>query len=162
MNKLIALLAFIFLTTFAHAEPAGPYNWSNAYMRQAPSKIGAAYVHLKNPTQSDDVLIGATASWAERIELHEIKTGPNSVMQMQKIEKMDLPKNSVLILEQGSYHLMVFGIKENLKVDERKNITLKFQKAGSVVIPFTIQPIGMNQESFKKNLIMDHSHHHGM
>ena len=160
MKKLFALIAIAMLSiTTAHAEPAGPYVWNDAYLREAPSKVGAAYIQIQNPTQSDDALIGASATWAGRIELHEIKSTGDGVMHMSPVEKMPLPKNGTLVLQQGSYHLMIFDIKEKLNVDEKKEITLKFEKAGPLVIPFVVQPISGNPQAFRDKLIMDHSNH---
>ena len=161
MRKIFALAAVVFLSVagIAHAEPAGPFTWSSAYLRETPAKIGAAYVQLQNPTQSDDALIGASASWAGRIELHQIKSGPNGVMQMMPIDKIAFPKGGALVLQQGGYHLMIFDIKDKLNVDEKKEITLKFEKAGPIVIPFVVQPISGSPEGFRQKLMMDHSHH---
>lgn len=152
-------LGFVAVTSLAQAETAGPFNWNSAYLRQAPSGVAAGYVTLQNPTASDDALIGASAPWAGRIELHEIKQDKNGVMKMSPVEKISLEKNGTALLTQGGYHLMIFDIKGKLNVEERKDIALKFEKAGTVTIPFTVQPISGNPEAFRNKLMMDHGHH---
>jgi len=159
MKKILLSLIFVFVAAMAQAEPAGPFNWSSAYLRETPSKIAAAYVQIENSTNADDALIGASANWAERIELHQIQTDENGVMKMLPIEKISLPKNGVAVLQQGGYHLMIFGIKNKLNVDEKKDINLKFEKAGTVTIPFTVQPLSGNPQAFRDKLMMEHGHH---
>lgn len=154
------LLSFIAFVPAAFAEMAGPFIWNSAYLRETPAKIAAAYVELENPTQADDALTGAKANWAGRIELHQVTAGENGVMNMSAIEKIAFPKNAAIVLQPGSYHLMIFDITAPLNVGEKKDITLTFEKAGSVTIPFTVQPLGQQTGQQQSGQQDGHAHHH--
>lgn len=161
MKHLFLALVLSFVSfSVAHAqESTTDYTASNAVIRQAPSSVGSAYVELKNTTAKSDKLIGANADWVNKIELHEIKTTDNGIMQMSPVDFMPLPAKGTLTLKQGGLHLMLFGIKEKLKDDEQKNITLKFQSGKFISAPFTVQPIGNVQKMMHDKMIMDHDHH---
>ena len=42
-------------------------------------------------------------------------------------------------LEQGGYHLMLFGLKQPLKDGERFPLTLHFEKAGDLQVEIAVQ-----------------------
>lgn len=146
MKKILLTTVFTFLTfaaqTNALAEIVAPYTFSNAIIREAPAKIAAGYVTITNATDKSDTLIAAQASWADHIELHKITSDDHGVVKMSPIKEIALNAGSKAELKQGGYHLMIFGVKEKLSIDQKKDITLKFKNAGEMTVPFTIQPIG--------------------
>ncbi|MEN7529959.1 copper chaperone PCu(A)C [Cupriavidus sp. 2SB] len=64
-------------------------------------------------------------------ELHEMKMD-NNVMRMRPIESLDLPKMQNVQLKPGGYHVMLMGLKQQLKAGDSVPITLKIEQNGKV------------------------------
>jgi len=120
---------------------AGRYTWDNPYVRVTPAKVSAAYIVIKNPTPKDDALISASADWAGRAELHEISTDDTGVMSMKRAKSVPLPAHGTAELKPGGYHIMIFGVKNPVTLNETKNITLRFKSGAELTVPFTARPI---------------------
>lgn len=127
---------------WAADENTALYKTEDAFIRATPGKVTAGYVIIENPTKNDDVLVGASASWAGRVELHEVQAGKDGVMEMKRVDEMPLKAGARLALRPGGKHLMVFEVQEELKPGKKRDITLNFRHAGSVNIPFAVKPIG--------------------
>lgn len=148
MNRFLAVSALFSVLAFSAVAASPAYTGHDATMRVTPAKIGSAYVTVDNPTAQADFLTGAKADWAERIELHEV-TDEGGIMKMQKVDTIALPANGSMVLKSGSYHLMLFGLKQTITPGEKRDITLHFDKAGDVTLPFTVQALSDA-----------HQHHH--
>lgn len=91
----------------------------------------AAYLTIVNKGSEADQLVSANSDVAKAVELHNVKM-ENDVMKMFQVPAIDVPANGKAELKQGSFHIMLIGIKRDLKVGEKVTLTLNFQKAGSV------------------------------
>jgi copper(I)-binding protein len=90
---------------------------------------GAAYVTIKNHGSKPDTLLSVTADLADRVELHQTITR-DGVMRMQPLATFDVPPGTTLEMKPGSYHLMLLGLKHDLKPGDTVALTLTFEKAG--------------------------------
>jgi copper(I)-binding protein len=153
---LLAVFCVVSLTAFAQPVATAAYTARNAVIREAPAKVAAAYVTISNPTAENDTLIGAKADWADHIQMHKVSINDRGVMEMSPVNEIALPAHGTAELKQGGYHLMISGIKEKLSIDQKKDITLLFKKAGALVIPFEVQPIGnASQAAMHDHMMMD-------
>lgn len=92
------------------------------YRLSPPGIAAAAYFNLKNPTDGDIVLTGATSAVSPRVEIH--KSGmENGMMTMTPMDELAVAKGQTLAFKPGGLHLMVFVPKTNLKVGD----TVSFQ-----------------------------------
>lgn len=94
---------------------------------------GAAYFVILNNSDSPDRLIGVQADFSQAAELHlsEMKDG---VMRMQPVEFIEVPAKGEMVLQPGSYHVMLIGLKNQFTVGEKVELTLEFKEAGPIVI----------------------------
>lgn len=158
----ITRFASALLLACAVALPAfakDAYSYKNAVIRETPMNVAAGYVTVRNPTAEADTLLRASADWAGRIELHQVKADSTGVMQMSKTKAIDLPAKGEMVLRPGGYHLMIFGAKEKLKVGQTRDITLHFKSNTNMIVPFSVQPISYKGEQASKAAAEDHSHH---
>lgn len=161
----LAAVAMLMTATFANAAgPAGgDYGFSDAYVRETPMKVSAGYVRISNPSGTSDTLVGAQADWAGRIELHHVEADKDGTMMMKQIKEMPLPAHGVLELVPGGYHLMLFDLKEPLKLGETRSITLSFSSGKSATVPFAVQAItyqGQRADNAGMTAAHDHEAHH--
>ena len=113
--------------------------WARATAGQAPN--GAAYMTLINGGDRADFLIGAAGAAAKRIELHE-HTMQDGVMQMRQVKEIRVAPGAPMLLEPGSLHLMLIGLKAPLKEGGSFPVTLTFREAGEIRIAVTVEGAG--------------------
>jgi copper(I)-binding protein len=89
----------------------------------------AIYMKISN-TGSADKLIQAQTDVAQTVELHTV-TMEGGVMQMRPVAGIDIPTNSMVQLKPGGFHVMLIGVKKELKVGDTIAVTLTFEKAGT-------------------------------
>jgi hypothetical protein len=101
---------------------------------------GAAYLRgIRNRGNAPDRLVAASTPVAERVELHEMST-EGDVMRMREVPAIDLPAGQEVQLRHGQrYHLMLINLRQPLKVGDRFDLTLKFEKAGETTVKAWVQ-----------------------
>jgi periplasmic copper chaperone A len=121
----------------------------NAWARRAPSMVqggqsspgggamtagnSAAYVTISNHGSEADTLLSASSDVATTVEFHEtIKQ--DGKMVMRPLPKFDVPAGGTLEMKPGSYHMMLLGLKQDLKPGEIINVGLTFEKAGRMSV----------------------------
>jgi copper(I)-binding protein len=58
----------------------------------------------------------------------------DNVMTMSEIPSLEVPANGQVELKPGSYHIMVMELKKDLKVGDKIQVALTFEKAGKVIV----------------------------
>ena len=107
----------------------------------AQSGNGAVYFLLQNNSASADELIAATSDVAEATEIHESKmTG--DVMQMQQVMSLPIDGKASIEFAPGGYHVMLIGLKRDLKVGDEFEITLKFAAREDLILSVPVQEAG--------------------
>ncbi len=148
-RTLILAAAASLLAGGAFAAKAGAIDISGAWSRPAPAGgNGVGYVVLANGGKADR-LVSASSPVAGRVEIHESMVMGGKAMMHPRPRGIDLPAGKTVALKPESFHLMLIGLKKPLKVGETVPVTLKFEKAGSVTVPFDVRaagpaPMGMN------------------
>lgn len=100
--------------------------------------VSAGYLQLTNQTGQTQTLISASAPFAGRTELHDMKH-EDGVMKMQEIDGgLVLPDGLTVRLMPKGRHLMFMGLDRQLRSDERFDITLTFAPCGEVTLPFEV------------------------
>jgi len=84
---------------------------------------------LRNGGETADRLVKAESDVAEAVELHKtIMEG--SMMQMAPVEHIEVPAKGQAELKPGGLHVMLIGLKHELKPGEKIKLKLQFEKAG--------------------------------
>jgi hypothetical protein len=98
----------------------------------------AAYMVLHNNERIPDKLLRAESEVAEAVELHvsEMKGG---VMTMRPVEFVEVPANGETELKPGGMHVMLIGLKHDLKPGETIPLVLVFENAGSISLPVEVR-----------------------
>jgi copper(I)-binding protein len=93
---------------------------------------GASYMMIQNSGAADK-LLKAESDAAETVELHTV-TNEGGMMQMRPVPSIDVPANGSVELKPGGFHVMLIGLKQELKPGETVTIKLTFEKAGVVQV----------------------------
>lgn len=121
MKKFVLSIASIAAVFGADIEIDGAY--ARASIPNVPNS--AAFFVIKNNSDKDIAITSANSDIAEKNELHtHIKE--NKMMKMMKIEKLVVPAKSSLELKSGGDHVMLIGLKKELKAGDEISLELSF------------------------------------
>ena len=120
----------------AAAKPQIADAWARPGAAGAES---AAYLTITAPAGQADALVSASSPGADVVQLHEVSTDTDGMTGMHHIERLDCPGGESVRLEPGGYHLMLMGLTEDLAVGGTLELTLVFERAGSVVVQAEIR-----------------------
>jgi len=118
-------------------------------------KVAAGYMTIRNTGATADTLLGGSASFADRIEVHE-SSEKDGVASMRKLDQgLEIPAHGSVELKPGGLHLMLIGLKGALKAGDPVQLVLNFEKAGAVTVELSVSPLGAgNHDAGHK-----HDHH---
>ena len=121
MKKFVLSILSIAAVFGADVEIEGAY--ARASIPNVPNS--AAFFVIKNNSDKDIAITSANSDIAEKNELHtHIKE--NEMIKMMKIEKLVVPAKSSLELKSGGDHVMLMGLKKELKAGDEINLELSF------------------------------------
>ena len=138
------------------ADSAAPYSTSfsaasvsdeskvlirNAWVQEGPPSqtITAAYMTIENHTGVDIALRSAGTEVAQTVELHKMEL-VDGIMKMHRVQTIDIPAGGTAELKPGGYHLMVIGLKKELKEGDKVTITLEFSNDLRKTITIPVKP----------------------
>ena len=143
MSKHILLAAALLAAVPALAQtPAAPVEVQNAWARStaAGARAGGVFLTITDKG-APDRLIGASTPVAATAEVHET-VNDKGVMHMRPVSALPLQPNDPVTLKPGGYHIMLMGLKQQLKDGETFPVTLTFEKAGAVTTTVHVAKAG--------------------
>lgn len=132
----------------AGANDAGPkITVMEPWSRSSPmvEGNGAVYMTLINEGSSPDKLVSAASDVAEVVELHVSKMD-GDVMKMSPVAAIEVPGGGSTKLEPGGLHVMLINLKRELVPGEKVNLTLNFERSGSLSVEAEIRADGEMME----------------
>ena len=145
----VAGAASLFIATaLAETAPApikiGTLQIEAPWLRATPggAKVAAGYLRISNTGSEPDRLIGASTPLASRGEVHEMAM-QEGVMHMRPLAQgLTIEPGKNVELRPGGFHLMFHDLKGGFKEGETVDVTLTFEKAGSVMVTFPVGGLG--------------------
>ncbi len=137
-----AALLFAACAAQAHEYRIGDLVIDHPWARPTagPNTPGAAYMTVRNQGQEAETLAGAASPDAGKVEVHENLHDANGVMRMRAVEGgLKIPPGGTVELKPGGYHLMLTGLKHDLKEGGQIPLTLTFARAGNVDVDVKIE-----------------------
>ena len=94
---------------------------------------GAIFLEMTNHADTDDRLIGVASDVAEKVEIHTHKQAADGVMTMSAVpEGVAIPALQSHSLKRGGDHIMLMGLRQDLKDGDMIHLILTFEQAGEV------------------------------
>lgn len=112
--------------------------WARATAPNA--RAGGAFMTITNRVAADR-LVSASSPVAASVEVHRT-VEENGVMKMLAVPALDLPTGQTVTLAPGGYHIMLMGLKQQLKAGESFPMTLTFAKAPAMTVTVTVEAAG--------------------
>ena len=123
-----ALVVGLGLWSSAQAQVTVDRAWARATVPNQASS--GAFMRIT--AQKDVRLTGARSPVASVVEVHEMKMDKD-IMRMRPAGELPIKAGQSLELKSGGYHLMMMGLKKQLKTGDAVPLTLEFKAAdGSV------------------------------
>jgi copper(I)-binding protein len=131
-----AFAAFIAMPALAHdgVHINDPY----ARVMGGVGASGAVFFEIENHQDGDDRLINAASNVADKVELHTHKEEGGVMKMLHVPEGFPIPAGGMHALARGGDHVMLMGLKTELKNGNTVDLILTFEKAGEVKVEATI------------------------
>lgn len=139
----MAALAALGTSALAQANQSESLSIHHAWSREtaAGQSVGGRFMTIANRGAAADRLLSGTSPVAAEVQLHTMSMD-GGIMRMRRVEGgIAVPAKGTLELKPGSYHIMFMGLKRQLRQGERFPVTLRFQRAGSVTVQVSVQPV---------------------
>ena len=140
----------LFATLFASMEAcAADVEIKSAWVRGTVpvQAMGAAYMELTS--KGGATLVGASTPVADDAGVHEMRL-EGGVMKMRATPRLALPAGETVSLKPGGYHIMLMGLKRQLKPGDTVPITLRIENANkkvdALVVNAEVRALGESAE----------------
>ncbi|MES2898749.1 MAG: copper chaperone PCu(A)C [Pseudomonadota bacterium] len=143
MKKHLIAAALMTCAAAANAQVSVTAPWVRATV--PAQKSTGAFMHLQ--AMGDARLVGVSTPLAKSIELHQSQMD-GSTMRMRQVDGIDLPAGRGVNLASGGYHIMLIGLKQQLKHGDVVPITLEIEHKGkpakreSLTLKVPVKPLG--------------------
>lgn len=142
LYKLLSLILCLFIiTACSTSTTSAPIEISNAWVRAVDTNMSmggssatALFLTIQNNASTTDVLIRVESTIAEMVQIHLSEVDVNGVASMHEVAGVEIPANGMTELKPGSYHVMLMGLKQDIKEGDMITFTLVFENAGSITI----------------------------
>lgn len=150
----IALLLLTSLLISCSDSSDSAIQLHDPWLREAPpgATAMAGYLVIHNHSDSDISLNSASSSDFDRIEFHQ-SVEEGGVYKMIPHTNLNIPADGELVLQPGSYHLMMMNPKRTLTAGDEVTMTLQFGGDNEMTL---VMPVNKAMHSHGE----DHSHHH--
>ena len=128
-NRAMAGLFTSLVITACGGGPAAAPTVADARvsLAAAPGVPGAGYFTLRGG-ETSDALVAVETPAAERVEMHESVTDARGVSSMRPLGELSLGEEE-LVFAAGGRHLMVHGLRPDLRAGQTIPLTFRFRTA---------------------------------
>jgi copper(I)-binding protein len=108
----------------------------------------AAYFSVKNSSDTSQILVGASADFATKAEIHN-HILVDDMMRMQQQSEVVIQPGESVHFSPGGLHIMLFGLKQPLSEGQSVSISLQTKAGESIIITANVA----------RPKLSTHSHH---
>ncbi len=140
----LALVATLAAPGFAQDARKGSIIATDPWTRATSPRasVGAGYLTILNSGAQADRLVSASSPRAAKVEIHTMSL-EDGIMRMRPLPNgLEVPAGGEASLAPGGNHIMLIGLKAPLKEGERIPATLRFARAGTLKVHFTVAAAG--------------------
>lgn len=127
---MLYLLSFL----FCFIQTSNRISVENQWIRNAGKGTNTAFfADVKNVSTVADTLYKVSSPLARLVQVHETFE-ENGMMGMREAAHLEIKPGETLRLKPRSFHVMLIGLKKELKKDQTGEVTLYFKHAGAVKV----------------------------
>ena len=114
----------------------------------AQGENSAVYFVLQNDSTEHDELIEVSSDLADSVEMHESSMMEGTdVMQMNRVTSVALDADSKVTFAPGGLHVMLVGVKNELKIGDVVEITLHFRNHADIPVSVSVAEFAPDEHS---------------
>ncbi|EMQ98790.1 copper chaperone PCu(A)C [Paeniglutamicibacter gangotriensis] len=130
------------------ATEADALQISETWIKAADDGMTSGFAVIQNPTDHPASLVQVDSNLAEHVELHDME-GTGTAMSMKKLPgALEIPAHSTVELAPGGTHVMLMGLKEELKAGQSPALHLTFGDGSTREVAFEIKSYTGAKESY--------------
>jgi periplasmic copper chaperone A len=134
---LVSVLTIVLILSGCAAPDTEGLEVHDAWARPAAQGgNGAVYFVIRSSTA--DEIVGVMSDVAEAVEMHE-STMNGDVMEMHQLQSVPLPTGEDVMFEPGGLHIMLIGLKQELKLGDVFEITFRFKNHEDLKLSVAVQ-----------------------
>jgi len=140
----VFVLTIVFLLSSCAGQATQGVEVRDAWARPAPQG-GNGAVYFTILSSEVDELVGVVSDIAEAAEMHEsLMSG--DVMEMHQLQSVPLEAGEEVTFEPGGLHIMLIGLKQDLKTGNEFEITLQFKNEAEIKVTIPVQDTPASEE----------------
>jgi copper(I)-binding protein len=105
--------------------------WARAAMK---GEITSVYLLMHNHSGNADEMTGVSTDVAETAGFHKTEVDANGVVKMVPQASVPLPVDAEISFAPGALHIMLTGLKKDLKVGDNITVTLHFKSHADIIL----------------------------
>ena len=114
----------------------------NPVMRPSAKGMNSAiFLSIKNNSLIADSLFSVESDIAELVEIHETFRVNKDKMGMRHVEHVVIQPDSIVMLEPGSYHIMLIDLYQDAVIGKEVKAILLFKHAGEITITAQVKDL---------------------
>jgi len=123
--KQLFLSLLLSLLVFSTSHAADSLTVTDSWIPEAPpgARVMAAYMNIQNTSINSIDIIAVSSPAFDSVEMH-LSREVDGIAKMLQQDKLSVAAKSTLVLEPGSYHLMLMKPKKRLLDGEKAEINL--------------------------------------
>lgn len=113
---------------------------SQPWSRAAPSgsELASSYLTIENKGTAADRLVAVSTDIAEKVEIQQISMAGGATSSETVDKGLSISPGDKVVLAPGGYKLALLKLKSAMKKGTKVSMTLEFEKAGKVTVPFDV------------------------
>lgn len=143
--KLTTTLVLGLLAAVAQAQAQAQTGVADVWVRGTVPQQQGTGAFMRITSAQGARLVGVQSPVAAIAEIHEMKMD-GGVMKMAAVPGLDLPAGKTVELKPGGYHLMLMGLKQQLKAGDQVPLTLTIEGPGgqkeTLELKLPVRPLG--------------------
>lgn len=136
----IRMCALLVGLSASQAWACGELTTADAWVRLAPpgAAVMAGYLTLSNSSEQSVLVQGASSADFDKAELHSMSMD-GGVMQMRKLDLIEVKVGQEIKLAPGGNHLMLIGPKRSFKAGDQIEVALNLCEDKQQLVQFTVR-----------------------
>lgn len=126
--------------------------------KPANPQQGAIRLVIRNATDTDDALTGASSPKAKRATIHRTTEDAEGRSSMEMLQRLDIPADGAVTFDPSTYHVMLEGFAKPLQVGDEVAVTFTFEQAGKKQVTAEVIEPGTANEHDRNH---DEENEHG-
>ena len=96
--------------------------------------MGALYFDIQNSHSESDTLVRASSPNAKSVMIHETQRKDNIASMKHLVMGIKIPESGNVSLKPGSFHIMISGLDQGLKLGDKIEVLLEFKNNENITL----------------------------